>query len=92
VFPIFMATVPSESVDPRLTASLTGIVMGIGEVLGGVLSPFAAGMLSDSFGRSAVMWMMLALTLLAAMVGMGLRETAPRVLARRKLGGAALST
>ena len=92
VFPIFMATVPSESVDPRLTASLTGIVMGIGEVLGGVLSPFAAGMLSDSFGRSAVMWMMLALTVLAALVGMGLRETAPRVLARRKLGGAALST
>ncbi len=83
VFPIFMATVPSESVDPRLTASLTGIVMGIGEVLGGVLSPFAAGMLSDNFGRSAVMWMMLGLTLLAALVGTGLRETAPRVLARR---------
>ena len=83
VFPIFMATVPSESVDPRLTASLTGIVMGIGEVLGGVLSPFAAGILSDNFGRSAVMWMMLALTLLAALVGTGLRETAPRVLARR---------
>lgn len=83
VFPIFMATVPSESVDPRLTASLTGIVMGIGEVLGGVLSPFAAGLLSDHFGRSAVMWMMLVLTLLAALVATGLRETAPRVLARR---------
>lgn len=83
VFPLFMATIPSESVDPRLTASLTGIVMGIGEVLGGVLSPFAAGMLSDAYGRSSVMWMMLILTLLAAVVGMGLRETAPRVLARR---------
>lgn len=84
VFPIFMATIPSESVDPRLTASLTGIVMGIGEVLGGVLSPFAAGMLSDAFGRSAVMWLMLALTVTAAIVAFGLRETAPRVLARRK--------
>jgi hypothetical protein len=40
-------------------------------------------MLSDNFGRSAVMWMMLGLTLLAALVGTGLRETAPRVLARR---------
>jgi MFS transporter, ACS family, hexuronate transporter len=83
VFPLFMATIPSESVDPRLTASLTGIVMGIGEVLGGVLSPSIAGGLSDAYGRSAVMWLMLGLTLAAAVVGMALRETAPRVLARR---------
>ncbi|MBK8629357.1 MAG: MFS transporter [Sphingomonadales bacterium] len=91
VFPIFMATIPSESVDPRLTASLTGIVMGIGEVLGGVLSPFAAGGLSDIYGRSAVLWMMLGLTLLAALVGIGLRETAPRVLAARNKGGATVT-
>lgn len=84
VFPLFMATIPSESVDPRLTASLTGIVMGIGEVLGGVLSPFAAGTLSDIYGRSAVLWMMLVLTVLAALFGLGLRETAPRVLERRR--------
>ena len=83
VFPLFMATIPSESIDPRLTASLTGIVMGIGEVLGGVLGPSIAGVLSDSYGRSAVMWMMLVLCTLAGIVGMGLRETAPRVLARR---------
>jgi ACS family hexuronate transporter-like MFS transporter len=88
VFPIFMATIPSESVDPRLTASLTGIVMGIGEVLGGVLSPFAAGMLSDAYGRSAVLWMMLGLTICAAIVGLGLRETAPRVVARKRLNAA----
>ncbi len=82
VFPLFMATIPSESVDPRLTASLTGIVMGIGEVIGGVLSPTIAGSLSDSYGRNSVMWFMLALTLLAAVVALGLRETAPRVVAR----------
>lgn len=82
VFPLFMATIPSESVDPRLTASLTGIVMGIGEVIGGVLSPSLAGGLSDHYGRDAVMWLMLALCLLAGVVGFGLRETAPRVLAR----------
>lgn len=84
VFPLFMATIPSESVDPRLTASLTGIVMGIGEVLGGVLSPSIAGALSDAFDRSAVMWMMLALCTAAGLIGLGLRETAPRVLARRR--------
>ncbi len=84
VFPLFMATIPSESVDPRLTASLTGIVMGIGEVIGGVLSPSLAGKLSDIYGRDAVMWLMLTLCILAGIVGFGLRETAPRVLARRR--------
>jgi len=82
VFPLFMATIPSESVDPRLTASLTGVVMGIGEVIGGVLSPSLAGGLSDHYGRDAVMWLMLGLCLVAGVVGFGLRETAPRVLAR----------
>lgn len=91
VFPLFMATIPSESVDPRLTASLTGIVMGIGEVVGGVLSPSIAGLLSDTYGRSAVMWMMLALCIAAGLVGLGLRETAPRVLARRSAGSGSVA-
>lgn len=82
VFPLFMATIPSESVDPRLTASLTGVVMGVGEVIGGVFSPSLAGWLSDSYGRDAVMWLMLALCVMAGVIGFGLRETAPRVLAR----------
>ncbi len=83
VFPIFMATIPSESVDPRLTASLTGIVMGIGEVIGGVLSPSLAGKLSDLYGRDSIMILMIALCVAAGIVGFGLRETAPRVVARR---------
>jgi MFS transporter, ACS family, hexuronate transporter len=84
VFPLFMATIPSESVDPRLTASLTGIVMGIGEVIGGVLSPSLAGKLSDLYGRDSIMWLMLGLCLVAGFVGLGLRETAPQVLARQR--------
>jgi MFS transporter, ACS family, hexuronate transporter len=83
VFPLFMATIPSESVDPRLTATLTGVCMGIGEVLGGVLSPLLGGKLSDLYGRDAVMWLMIILCLLSCLVGFGLRETAPHVLARR---------
>jgi len=84
VFPVFMATVPSESVDPRLTASLAGITIGVGDGVGGVLSPYFAGRLSDHFHeRSAVLWLMLSMTVLAAVVAMGLRETAPRVLERR---------
>jgi MFS transporter, ACS family, hexuronate transporter len=83
LFPLFMATIPSESVDPRLTASLTGVCMGIGEVIGGVLSPILGGKLSDLYGRDSIMWLMIALCLLAALVGFGLRETAPRVVGAR---------
>lgn len=83
IFPLFMATVPAESVDPRLTATLTGIVMGTGEVVGGVLSPFAAGAAADVYGLAAPLWLMFGLTVLATLCSLGLRETAPRVLAKR---------
>lgn len=83
LFPMFMATIPSESVDPRLTATLTGVVMGTGEVLGGVLSPFIAGSLADVYGLSAPLWLMFGCTILAGILTLGLIESAPRVVARR---------
>lgn len=83
LFPMFMATIPSESVDPRLAATLTGMVMGAGEVLGGVLSPFVAGAAADVWGLGAPLWIMLGLALAATVLALGLLESAPAVLARR---------
>jgi MFS transporter, ACS family, hexuronate transporter len=84
VFPLFMATIPSESVDPLHTATVLGLCMGTGEVLGGVLSPFAAGIAADRAGLQAPLWMMVGLTLIGGVLALGLRETAPGVLARRR--------
>lgn len=84
LFPMFMATIPAESVDPRLTATLTGVVMGTGEVVGGVLSPIFAGTLADNYGLTAPMWLMLGCTVLAGFCTLGLVESAPRVVARRQ--------
>jgi predicted MFS family arabinose efflux permease len=83
MFPLFMATVPAESVDPRLTASLAGFVGGVGEVLGGVLSPSLAGWLADLYGLAAPVWLLLALTLAAFVCSLFLTESAPAVIARR---------
>ena len=83
IFPMFMATVPSESVDPRHTATVLGLVMGMGEVLGGVLSPFGAGAAADAWGLEAPLWIMLGLCVAAGLLALGLQETAPRILARR---------
>lgn len=83
IFPLFMATVPSESVEPHLRASVLGLCMGTGEVLGGVASPSIAGVAADHMGLQAPLWIMLGLAVLASVLALGLRETAPRVLARR---------
>ncbi len=82
VFPLFMATIPSESVDARHTATVLGLCMGTGEVLGGVLSPSVAGFAADRAGLQAPLWMMLGLTIASGLLAFGLRETAPRVLQR----------
>jgi predicted MFS family arabinose efflux permease len=83
VFPLFMATVPSESVAPQHTATVMGICMGTGEILGGVLAPSIAGYAADHAGLEAPLWIMSGLACIAGLLALGLRETAPRVLARR---------
>lgn len=85
IFPLFMGTIPAESVDRVHLATVLGLCMGIPEVLGGVLSPTFAGKAADLFGLQAPLWIMLGLTIAAALLGLGIRETAPRVLARRQL-------
>ncbi len=78
-FPLFMATVPSESVGASRIPLALGLCMGISEILGGVLSPIAAGAAADRYGLAAPLWILLALTALGTIVALGLRETAPRI-------------
>jgi MFS transporter, ACS family, hexuronate transporter len=81
IFPLFMGTVPSESVSPRHMATALGICMGTGEILGGVLAPSLAGNVADRVGLQAPLWIMFGVTIAGALLAFGLRETAPRVLA-----------
>lgn len=85
-FPLFMATIPSETVDPRLTATALGLIMGAGEGVGGVISPALAGYAADVFGLRAPLWIMFALPIVASLLALGLQETAPgRTTARAQL-------
>lgn len=77
IFPLFMATIPSETIPARYVATAVGFVMGLGEVLGGVFSPAVAGRAADLAGLPAVMWILAGLAVLAGVLGMGLHETAP---------------
>jgi predicted MFS family arabinose efflux permease len=85
-FPLFMATIPSETVDPRLTATALGLIMGAGEGVGGVISPALAGYAADLFGLRAPLWIMFVLPIVAGLLAIGLQETAPgRTAARAPL-------
>ncbi len=84
IFPMFMATIPSESVDSAHVATALGLCMGLGEIIGGVAGPALAGIAADHQGLESPLWIMTGLTLLSGLLAMGLRETAPRILARRQ--------
>jgi MFS family permease len=84
VFPMFMGTIPGESLPRASVATAMGIVVGIGEILGGVCGPIVAGWLSDhtSLGRNGPMLMMIACAVIAGIIALFLKETAPA-----KVGG-----
>ena len=83
IFPIFMATIPSETFRPVHHATVLGLAMGSCEVLGGVFGPIVAGVLNDNLGSDSFLWLMMGLAVVSGFVAMGLKETAPAVLARR---------
>jgi ACS family hexuronate transporter-like MFS transporter len=78
IFPLFMATIPSETLPARYVATATGITMGLGEVIGGVFSPTIAGWANDHFHTpNGAVWILAGLAVAAGLLGMGLDETAP---------------
>jgi predicted MFS family arabinose efflux permease len=83
IFPLFMATVPSESVDPRHAATALGLTMGSAEILGGVFAPFVAGAAADASTLAAPLWIMFGLAIIGGIVALFLVETAPSQLAKQ---------
>ncbi|MCM2438738.1 MFS transporter [Agrobacterium vitis] len=68
--PLFMATVPQESVLPADRATATGLVLGIGQLLGGTIGPIVGGQLSANFGPMAPMWLAGGLAALAGLLAL----------------------
>jgi MFS family permease len=83
VFPLAMATIPSEIVGPARTATALSLTMGISEILGGVLAPSVAGKVADLKGLDKPLWILAGLVVVIIILAAMLRETAPAVLARR---------
>jgi cyanate permease len=82
-FPLAMATIPSETVPPQQLATVLGLTMGLGEIIGGVAAPWLAGVAADASGLQATLWIMLGLVVATCGLACFIQETAPRVLQRR---------
>jgi MFS family permease len=83
VFPLVMATIPSETVPPHQLATALGLTMGFGEIIGGVFAPMIAGSVADAYGLQVTLWILVGLSVVTCVLACFLQETAPRVLHRR---------
>jgi MFS transporter, ACS family, hexuronate transporter len=81
-FPLFMGVVPSETLSLRRAATAMGLVIGVGEIVGGVISPLGAGLLADTFSLSTPLILAAIMPLVAAVLAVGLLETNPRFVSR----------
>lgn len=88
-FPLFMGTIPSETIPARYVATSLGLVMGVGEILGGVSGPWAAGWAADRYGLRAPIMIEAGCAIVGALLALFLQETAPARLARHTVAVAA---
>jgi len=77
ICPLLMATIPSETIPARYVATTAGLVQGFGEIIGSAGGAWAAGRAADVYGLPITMWIMGACALIAAVLGLLLKETAP---------------
>jgi MFS family permease len=82
MYPMYLGTLPSESVPPEIAGTAIAIPVAIGETLGAALMPTIAGVLSDSFSLFAPMWMAALAGIFIGIVSFFYVETAPRVVAK----------
>lgn len=82
VFPLFMGIIPAESASRALAATAMGLIVGVSEILGGVLIPMIGGSLADAFDLRATLYLSAGLAAAAAVLSLFLEETAPLKLAR----------
>jgi MFS family permease len=81
--PLLMGTIPSETIPARYVATALGMVMGLGEVLGGVSAPAVAGWAADRYSLQVPLLMQAGCAVIAAALALFLTETAPSRLTRR---------
>jgi MFS family permease len=77
-FPLFMGVIPGESIPRKYAATAMGLVVCVGEVLGGTLLNLFAGWVADTSGVLAnAVWVQVACGVIGGLLCLFLVETAP---------------
>ena len=77
-FPLFMGVIPGESMPRKYAATAMGLVVGVGEIIGGTLLVMLAGYLADATGSlGTAILMMAACGAIGCVLCFFLVETAP---------------
>jgi MFS transporter, ACS family, hexuronate transporter len=76
-FPLFMGVIPGETMPRGMAASAMGLVVGVGELLGGTLAPSFAGALADQTSLAAPVVIIGVCAFMGGVLSFFLVETAP---------------
>lgn len=76
-FPLFMGVIPGETMQRAMAASAMGLVVGVGELLGGTLAPSFAGWLADATSLQAPVFIIGGCAFIGGVLSCFLQETAP---------------
>lgn len=80
---LLTGAVAAEAAPRGLVSSTTGIIVATGEIFGGGIAPVIAGAVAQHFGIQRTLTMAIIGLAVGIVVSLFLRETAPRVVARR---------
>ena len=72
--PLVAAVIPSEAVPEHLKAKAIGFITAVAEIVGGVIVPAIAGVLSDLFDESAFLWVSATFAVLALILTTQLKK------------------
>ncbi len=79
-FPLYLGSLPIESVPYQYAATAVGIPTAVGEILGAGVMPGIGGSLADKFNLYAPMWMACVAGLVIVALSLLYVETAPKIL------------
>ena len=80
--PLYTAVIPGESVSPQRAATIIAMIMGAGELVGGVAGPLVAGSVADRFGLVMPFWFTAAAAIGCCVLAFALKESNVRARAR----------
>jgi sugar phosphate permease len=67
----------SEAVPPALMATASGLVIAVGELIGGGLTPFLVGHLAQRFGIEHVLWLPMIMVSLGFLLCLAIQDIKP---------------